>query len=614
VQPGIDVVGGTGNAAAQRNPQNKKQLERHGTELAGVLVGSGGPNGLHGVAPGASVLPIRVAGWQPTANGRQAVYATSDQIIAGLERAVDPNGDGDTHDAVQVALLGVVEPFASFADSPEAQAIAGAQALDTLVVAPAGNDGVAGPLYGSIGGPGGSPAALTVGATDSQQQIVTARVVMLQGLDVIANAPLPLLGTNAPTHALDLQLALPGGRGALRGKAALVRAGSNPNATVAAAVADGARAVLVYGRALPPASLTDEGVPVLALPVATARPALAALRNRYLLSVAIGKATTEANPAAGRVAPFSSRGLTFGGALAPQLIAPGVEIETSNPGADADGEPAFGEVTGTSVSAAAAAGAAALLAEARPGLTATDLAGLLAGSARPSGGPVDTGAAAVGEVTASVTDLTFGPWKGSSWHQNETVTVHNVSSRRLPLTISSSSRLVSVKPETLSLAPGGVATLKVTAAARTRPSLSVVAGSLSVRPSGSQALRLPWVIVFRLYSGSLVGPVRIVPQSFAPSDSKPAILQVVAGRITGRAVFEVQPVARLDVLLYSASGAYLGLLTRARDLLPGAYSFGLTGRAADGDTLAPGSYQIRINAWPVLGGPVSRARIAFRIK
>ena len=46
VEPGIDVVGGTGTAAAQRDPQNRKLVERHGTELAGVLVGSGGPGGI----------------------------------------------------------------------------------------------------------------------------------------------------------------------------------------------------------------------------------------------------------------------------------------------------------------------------------------------------------------------------------------------------------------------------------------------------------------------------------------------------------------------------------------------------------------------------------------
>jgi hypothetical protein len=96
---------------------------------------------LHGIAPGASILPVRVAGWQPNAEGGYTVYSRTDQILAGLEAAVDPNDDGDTHDAARVALIGVVEPYASFPDGPLAQAVAGATTLDMLVVVPAGNDG-----------------------------------------------------------------------------------------------------------------------------------------------------------------------------------------------------------------------------------------------------------------------------------------------------------------------------------------------------------------------------------------------------------------------------------------------------------------------------------------
>ena len=80
------------------------------------------------------------------------MFGRTDQVIAGLERAVDPNGDGDTHDAVRLALLGVAAPYAAFTDGPEAQAVQGALDLNTLVVAPAGNDGTAGPTFGSIAG------------------------------------------------------------------------------------------------------------------------------------------------------------------------------------------------------------------------------------------------------------------------------------------------------------------------------------------------------------------------------------------------------------------------------------------------------------------------------
>ncbi len=135
VRDGIDVVGGDAGACGCESG-DPSELERHGTEMAGLLVGGGGPSGLAGVAGGATVLPIRVAGWQPDARGGWAVYARSDQLIAGLDRAVDPNDDGDAHDAARIALVALAEPFAGFADGPEARAVAGALALDTLVVAP----------------------------------------------------------------------------------------------------------------------------------------------------------------------------------------------------------------------------------------------------------------------------------------------------------------------------------------------------------------------------------------------------------------------------------------------------------------------------------------------
>src|SRR5438094_142708 len=111
VQAGIDVVNGNDDAGARTDPQNPNRRERHGTELAGLLVGARGPQGIHGVAPGATVVPVRVAGWQPDATGHDEVYARSDQLIAGLDRAVDPNGDGDTHDAARMALIRARQPL-----------------------------------------------------------------------------------------------------------------------------------------------------------------------------------------------------------------------------------------------------------------------------------------------------------------------------------------------------------------------------------------------------------------------------------------------------------------------------------------------------------------------
>ena len=126
------------------------------------------------------------------------MYGRSDQLIAGLDRAVDPNGDGDEHDAVRVALVGVTEPYAAFTDGPEAQAVQGALDLNTLVVTPAGNDGGAGPAFGSVAGPAGAPGALAVAATDARAEQPQVRVVLRRGLDVILDRRVPLLGAAAP--------------------------------------------------------------------------------------------------------------------------------------------------------------------------------------------------------------------------------------------------------------------------------------------------------------------------------------------------------------------------------------------------------------------------------
>ena len=151
---GVDVIDPGSGGIAQPHPTIPGRPERHATELAGIIAGTEGPDGLHGIAPGASILPIRVGGWQPDSEGGYSVYSRTDQILAGLEAAVDPNDDGDAHDAARIALIGMVEPYAAFADGPLERGVAGAADLDVLTIVPAGNDGGAGPAYGSIAGPG----------------------------------------------------------------------------------------------------------------------------------------------------------------------------------------------------------------------------------------------------------------------------------------------------------------------------------------------------------------------------------------------------------------------------------------------------------------------------
>src|SRR5207248_796035 len=79
VTTGIDILDPAGDASAQAAPGRPGDIERHGTELAGILVGDRGPPASNGIARGSSVLPIRIAGWQPDGKGGYAVYARTDQ-------------------------------------------------------------------------------------------------------------------------------------------------------------------------------------------------------------------------------------------------------------------------------------------------------------------------------------------------------------------------------------------------------------------------------------------------------------------------------------------------------------------------------------------------------
>jgi subtilisin family serine protease len=204
-----------------------------------------------------------------------AVYSRTDQLIAGLERAVDPNEDGDAHDAARIALVPLAAPYAAFADSPDARAVEGALDLDTLVVAAAGNDGPAGPAFGSLSSPGASPDALSVGAADLRSQTEEVRVVVRVGLEVVVDRLLPLAGAVLPRHARELALAAPrerssktspgdflappplnsffnkAGLSVVAGRAALVRAGDDPVTAVENAARAGAAAVVLYGTAIP---------------------------------------------------------------------------------------------------------------------------------------------------------------------------------------------------------------------------------------------------------------------------------------------------------------------------------------------------------------------------
>ena len=639
VLSGLDVIDPGSGGIAQPHPTIPGRPERHGTELAGIVAGTEGPGGLHGIAPGAAILPVRVGGWQPNSEGGYSVYSRTDQILAGLEAAVDPNDDGDAHDAARIALIGMVEPYAAFADGPLPRGIAGAADLDMLTVVPAGNDGSAGPGYGSIAGPGAAESAITVAAADGRLAAPTVRVHVRAGLRVVYQDDVPLGGAPSGTVTSDVVLvdrrAASGGIGALfsddgvsavAGHAVLVPRGALSEDTVEETTSAGALAVLVDGP-LPAGAFSLDvppGVPVVGLPSGVVAEVRALLAEGIPVTVSIGDVQVASREAGGSIAAFSSRGLVLDGGLKPSLAAPGVSVPTSEPGRGDDGEIRFGTLSGTSAAAAVTAGVAAVLAQGRPALSARGLQAVLVGSAQRAdldptasgAGVVDLRAAVQQEVFAEPSLISFGV-TGTAGAER-VLRLTNVSTRRLSVSIGTAAIApkgveIAVDPQHLRIRPGASADVVVRANTSNLSSAAGAAtGELVLHAGGASEVHVPWAVAVPA-DVDLVSRVAITMTGTRVSDATPAALSFVAGSVTATPDPQVRAVELMDVELWRG-GTRLGLLARRRELLPGRYTFGLTGRGPTGQRLARGTYTIRLLAFPGDGTRKQADTIEYRVR
>jgi hypothetical protein len=332
------------------------------------------------------------------------------------------------------------------------------------------------------------------------------------------------------------------------------------------------------------------------------------------VSVVIGPGRETPNADAGQVAPFSSTGLGFDGAVKPDLVAPGIAF------------PASGDLTvdGSSVAAAVTAGAAALLVQARPSLGADALAGLLVGTARQlshdsvyaqGAGEVDIGAAAAGELAASPSTLALGLSTFVGRKIRTAFTLTNLSSRTVRAALSirtqhegAATVEFAVRPRRISLAPGASTLIRVDAlTASPATGTGAADGAVVADVDGGGSVRVPWVLAF---APRPLDP--IVSASLAQGSLR---LTVHVGRVTmvaGRA--QIQALSRLDVGLSTPGGRSLGLLARIRDVLPGSYTFQLTGRGAGGAALPPGRYVAAVVAFPADGGLPGRRNLGFTLR
>ena len=138
----------------------------HGTHVAGIAAGTKAYGGSYdGVAPDAKIMSGKVLG------ETGECYGYWDQIIAGINWAVDPDGNPSTDDGADVISMSLggahSDPF-----GPASMAIKDAVDAGVPVVVASGNCGPCSPCEGYIGvsTPGVSPYAITVGAVNDYNE------------------------------------------------------------------------------------------------------------------------------------------------------------------------------------------------------------------------------------------------------------------------------------------------------------------------------------------------------------------------------------------------------------------------------------------------------------
>jgi minor extracellular serine protease Vpr len=415
------------------------------------------------------------------------------------------------------------------------------------------------------------------------------------------------------------------------GRAVLVPADGTALARKAAnARAAGAAALIVYGTDLPAGALDLDSagaLPVLAAPGEAGHEAAERLRSGDQVTVALGASRPVGNGVSGRVAAFSSGGLAFDGRVRPDIVAPGVGLATDDVRGSEDGSPVPATATGTSAAAAVAAGTAALVKQARPRLSASQLRSALIGSAFPLGegvtrqgaGQLDARAATRARIVVEPGTLAFGRAQGAEWTGETMVTVTNVSRRTLDVGFAfvsdrAGAPAVSFTAEPAHLNLGPKASVDVSLAI-SPTSQSAGSGVLLVQPAGFAPARVPWALG-RRPAGQLVSSLSLSNWEFAPSKSAPAVVAFQAGRASA-ADGSIEPVGLLELELWTTDGKRLGVLATLRNVLPGRYAFGLSGRDGNGKILPAGIYVLRLRAQPVdaeEGTPPSTVQTVFRIK
>ncbi len=561
---GYDFVGERWPTYGDRTEDpNPIDFQGHGTHVADIIAGKSADGQHKGVAPGAKIYAVKVC-------SAVATSCNGIALIKGVDYALDPNGDGDMSDAVDVINMSLGSSYGQKEDDLS-EASANAVRYGVVVVVSAGNSADRPYIVGS---PSSTPEVISVAQTQVPKAIAFSLAVTGIGNPSVINNTATVdwapIGSGFSGQVVRV------GQGCIgdayfngnnpSGKVALVDRGTcSVSLKVDRATKAGAVGVIVVNNAAgdPPSFSFGGGdlpmVPTLVVSLADGNRIKTGLGATGINTAVVATVSPAATiPLAGSMVASSSRGPSFSfNKIKPDIGAPGASV-SAIVGTGA-GEEAFG---GTSGAAPMVSGAAAILLQAFPTRSPaevkaalmnsaeiniftnpTTLPGALAPVTRIGAGEVRIDRSLASSVAAWDTEdlsgsLSFGYYSATAMKTlTRKVTVRNygAGSRRLSIVPSfryandSGGAVVVNAPASVSV-PGNGSTsfnVQVRVDAAKLPAWTLNGGQAGGDGSQMQSVEFDGFLTLSDGSGAITMPWHVLPQK--SSDVTPSSAAVVAG-------------------------------------------------------------------------------------